>query len=60
MDDYELKKILFTKLNVINAFIRSIENFSKELGIDVSSDRVYIASTAQRQMLRDIIEENSN
>ena len=53
----EQKKIL-TKLNTLNEFIRSLEEFSKKSGIDVKRERIYIAATAQKSILRDVINGN--
>jgi len=52
----ELKKIMLDRMKWLNEFIRGLEDFAVKCHIDIANDKIYIAAIAQRQVLRDIID----
>lgn len=55
-NDDELKKAILLRLKSLNSFIRDMENFSNQYGVEVKSEPLYIAACAQRKLLRELID----
>ncbi len=56
IEDEDLKKAILLRLKSLNSFIRDMEDFSNQYGIDISGDKLYLAACAQRKLLRELLD----
>jgi hypothetical protein len=56
MEDSELKSSILLRLKSLNTFIREMENFANNYGIDLENESMYIAACAQRKLLRELLD----
>jgi hypothetical protein len=54
--DPKTKKLILERLKWLNQFIRSLEDFGDQYRINVADDKIYITANAQRNMLRELLE----
>lgn len=51
----EFKKTVLKKIRSLNEFIRQLEDFSKQHGLKIEDEKIYIIACAQRKFFRDLI-----
>jgi hypothetical protein len=56
MEDDDLKKSILLKLKSLNSFIRDMENFSNQYGVEIKTEPLYVAACAQRKLLRELLD----
>lgn len=54
MNEDTFKEKLIARMGRLNEFIRKLEDFAKENGINIREDKAYIVAKAQRKALRDL------
>lgn len=59
MEDEELKKSILLRLKYLNTFIREMEDFSNQHGIDIKAEKLYVAACSQRKILRELLDLKS-
>ena len=59
MNDSDIKRNMLLRLKSLNSFIRELETFAEQHGINIEGEKLYIIACAQRNLLRDILDINT-
>lgn len=53
--DAEEKSLIIEKIRTLNDLIRKMEDLSKIYNINIHDEKIYIAASVQRKILRDLL-----
>ncbi len=54
-EEEDYRRVILKKIKTLNEFIRQMEDFAKNHGIEIKNERIYLIACAQRKLLRELI-----